>query len=146
MGAWEIGEWDIGPYCDDTSCLVPYGVSVGNDNTPVKDFVALHEGLITAIDVTFSETFWDEMLPILDQKYGADWKVEHDDMSIMNYETKQSRVVQRITFRHATNGTNLRTKDRCQIWATNFDIVFEHPGPFGPYHSILEIKLISKNF
>jgi hypothetical protein len=30
MGAAEIEEWEIGPYCNDTSCHVPYGVSVGS--------------------------------------------------------------------------------------------------------------------
>jgi hypothetical protein len=120
-GAGEIEEWEIGPYCNDTSCHVPYGVSAGNDNSAVNVFVAFHKGLITGIDVTFSETYWDEMLPILDQKYGADWRVEHEDMSIINYETKESHVVQRIVLQHVTNGTNPRTKDRCQIWAAQLN-------------------------
>jgi hypothetical protein len=81
--------------------------------------VSFHEGLITEIDVSFSEPYWDEMLPILGQKYGADWKVDREDMPITNYETKKNKVLERISLNHITNGTNRSTKDRCQIWATN---------------------------
>ena len=48
--------------------------------------------------------------------------------------------------KHITNGTNRITKDHCQIWATNLDIIFEHHDAYGPYHSAFVIKLISKNF
>jgi hypothetical protein len=86
------------------------------------------------------------MLPILDQKYGADWNVERSDMLITNYETKQSRMLERISLSHVANGINQSTKDHCQISATNLDIVFEHQDAFGPYNSVFVIKLISKNF
>jgi hypothetical protein len=89
--AAELEEWNIGPYCDETSCRVPYGVAVGNNNTPVNVFISFHEGLITEIEVSFSETYWDEMLPIWDEKYGADWKVDRSYTSIVNYETKKLR-------------------------------------------------------
>ncbi len=144
--AMELEEWKIGPYCDDSSCRIPYGVTVGNDNTPVNVFVSFHEGLVSEIDVSFNTLYWDEITPILDQKYGADWKVERDDMAIIDYETKKSEMQERITLTHRTNGTNPRTRDRCQIWATNFDIVFKHHDALGPYHSTLVVKLISKNF
>jgi hypothetical protein len=144
--AAELEDWNVGPYCGETSCRVPYGVAVGNNNTPVNVFISFHEGLITEIDVSFSETYWDEMLPILDQKYGAGWKVDHDDMPITNYETKKTTVRGRILLNHITNGVNRRTNDRCQILATNLDIVFEHHDAYGPYHSVFVIKLISKNF
>jgi hypothetical protein len=146
IAAGELEDWEIGPYCEETYCRVPYGVAVGNDNTPVSVSVSFHEGLITEVDVSFSETYWDEMLPILDQKYGAGWSVERSDMLITNYETKKSRMLERISLSHITNGTNRRTKSHCEIWATNLDIVFEHHDPLGPYHSIFVIKLVSKNF
>jgi hypothetical protein len=147
MAAADIEEWDIGPHCDDKSCIVPYGVGVGNANhIPVKVFVAFHDGQITEIEVSFAETYWDEIRPILDQKYGGDWKVEREDMAVTNFENKQSQMVQRISLQHVTDGTNQSTKDRCKIWATNVDIVFEHHDSFGPYHSEIVIQLISKNF
>jgi hypothetical protein len=144
--AAELQDWNIGPYCEGTSCRVPFGVTVGNNNTPVSVFVSFHGGLITKIDVSFSETYWNEMLPILDQKYGADWNVKREDMPVTNFETKKTTLLERISLNHITNGTNGSTKARCQIWATNLDIVFEHHDAYGPYHSEFAIKLISKNF
>ena len=44
------------------------------------------------------------------------------------FETKKTTLLERISLNHITNGTNGSTKARCQIWATNLDIVFEHPG------------------
>jgi hypothetical protein len=86
------------------------------------------------------------MLPILDKKYGADWKIDRVDMPITDNETKKTTILERVSLDHITNGTNRRTKDRCQIWATNLDIVFQHHDAYGPYHSVFVIKLISKNF
>lgn len=145
--AAELEEWNIGPYCEETSCRVPNGVRVGNNNhIPVNIYVGFREGLITEIDVTFSEIYWEEILPILDQKYGADWKVDRNDSGIMNYETKKTTVREIISLYHNTNGVNRRTNDRCEIWAQNIDLVFTHHDVFGPYHSEFVIKLISKNF
>jgi hypothetical protein len=39
-------------------------------------------------------------------------------------ETNETFAVKRIVLQ--TKGTNLSTKDRRKIWATNFDTVFEH--------------------
>jgi len=145
MSAGELEDWNIGPYCDETSCRAPYGATVG-DNISVNVFVSFHKGLITEIDVQFSEVYWDEMLPILDQKYGADWNVDRSPMGVMDFETKKTTTLQLISLKHITNGTNRITKDRCQIWATNLDMVFEHHDAYGPYHSEFVIKLISKDF
>jgi hypothetical protein len=145
--AAEIEEWNIGPYCDDKSCAVPYGIRVGNGNgIPVQAFISFHEGQIIEIVVKFGEMYWDEMLPILDQKYGGNWKVKREDTVVTNFENKKSQMVQGIYLEHGTNGTNPSTKDHCKIWANNLDLVFEHHDAFGPYHSEVVIHLISKNF
>lgn len=144
--AAELEEWGIGPYCDETSCRVPYGVAVGNNNTPVNVFISFRSAMITEIEVSFSETYWDEMLPILDQKYGAKWNVNRVEMPIVDYETKKTTMREIISLNHITNGTNRGTNDRCQISATNLDLVFEHHDAYGPYHSVFVIKLVSKNF
>ena len=117
-----------------------------NNNTPVNVLISFHESLITEIDVSFSATNWNEMLPILDQKYGADWKVDREYGPITNFETNKTTVREIISMNHITNGVNRRTNDRCQISATNIDMVFEHHDEYGPYHSVFVIKLISKNF
>jgi hypothetical protein len=144
--AGELEDWNIGPYCDETSCRVPYGVAVGNDNAPVGVFLSFHDGRITQIDVSFSQVYWDEMLPILDQKYGADWDADRFDTSVTDYETKKTTMLEGILLKHITNGTNQGTNDRCQISATNIDSVLQHHDAYGPYHSMFVIKLISKNF
>ena len=117
--AAELQDWNIGPYCEETSGRIPYGVQVGNSNTPVKVFVSFHDGLITEINVSFSETYWDEILPVLDQKYGADWKIDRSDTPVTNYETKKTTIREQIAMDHRTNGTNPRTQDHCQISAEN---------------------------
>lgn len=143
----ELAEWDIGPYCDETSCRIPYGVGVGNDNTPVNVFISFRQGQVTEIDVSFGETYWEEILPILDKKYGPNWTVEHDpNMLITDLETKKYTKLERITLTSKKGGKNQKTHDRCQIWATNLDVVFQHHDPSGPFHSVFVIKLVSKNF
>ncbi len=146
-GSAERSDWAIGPYCDGNSCRIPYGVGVGNDNTPVSVFVSFRQDRITEINVSFSEVYWEEILPILEKKYGSNWSVERDqDMLITDLETKKSTKVERIALTSKKGGTNPKTNDSCQIWATNFDKIFEHHDPIGPYHSLLVIKLVSKNF
>jgi hypothetical protein len=44
--------------------------------------VSFHDGQITEIVASFAKTYWDEMVPIFDKKYGADWKVEREDMVV----------------------------------------------------------------
>jgi hypothetical protein len=145
--AAEIEEAAIGPFCDERSCVVPYGIGVGNaSRIPVKVFVAIHDGQVIEMEVSFSEMNWDEVRPIFYQKYGGDWKIERDDMVVSNYEDKKARTVQRISLEHIADGVNRSTHDRCKISATNVDVVFEHHDSLGPYHSQLVITLISKNF
>jgi hypothetical protein len=148
MVASEIQDWEIGPYCEHNSCRVPVGVGVGNHNSiPVNVFVSFdNNDVLTEIDVTFNEEEWNDVLPILNQKYGPQWNEERLPDIITNYETKKSTTVERINLTHKTTGTNPRTNDHCEIWANNFDLVFEHHDPLGVYHSVMAIKLISKNF
>lgn len=144
--AAELEDWEIGPYCTESSCTVPFGVAVGNNNTPVKVFISFREEVITEIDVRFSAAHWDEMLPILNQKYGSDWNVERVDTPITDFATKKTTMLQLISLNHITNGTNQSTNDRCEISAANLDIVFQHHDAYGPYHSVFVIRLVSKNF
>jgi hypothetical protein len=143
----EIIDWETGPSCDETSCQIPYGVGVGNNNTPVGIFISFRQGLITEIDVSFNETYWDEVLPILQRKYGRDWAIERDpEMTITNLEDRGHTTVERITMTHHTGGRNPKTHDSCRLSATNFDVAFQHHDPLGSFHSVFVIKLVSKNF
>jgi hypothetical protein len=125
---------------------VPYGVTVGNNNTEVSVHVSFRKDLVTEIDVSFNESFWDEIRQIMDQKYGADWNIDQGDMAITDYETKKVVLLNRISMNHISNGTNKNAMARCQISATNLDIVFQHHDAYGPYHSVFAIRLVSKNF
>ena len=69
----------LGRICDDGACIVLTALALATPTTiPVKVIVSFHDGQITEIVVSFGTTFWDEMLPILEEKYGADWKVERE--------------------------------------------------------------------
>jgi hypothetical protein len=146
MAAADIEEDNIGPFCNDTTCIVSH-IGVGTANhIPVKATVSFHDGQVIEIVVSFGKTYWDEMGPILDEKYGADWKIERENTVVTDFETKKSHVLEGIFSQHVSFGTNRSTKDHCKIWASNVDMVFEHHDAFGPYHSELVIQLISKNF
>jgi hypothetical protein len=146
MGASEIEDWKIGPYCQDTYCRIPRGVTVGNTDIPVTVFVSFHSGIITEIDVSFGAIFWDDMLPIIEKKYGSQWRFDQSDMAVTDYETKKSDLLQRITAENRLTGVNPSTNDTCHMSVTNIDIVFRHHDPLGTLHSVFVLKLDSKNF
>lgn len=146
VAAAEIETWGIGPFCETGVCWIPYGVDVGQ-NVPASVMIAFEKDLITNIEVEFGTSYWTDIAPVLSQKYGADWKVELDsEMTVTDLETKKSIRVDRINWTHRSGGFNPKTKDHCQISATNYDSVFTHHDPLGPYHAIFSIGLISKNF
>jgi hypothetical protein len=145
-GASELEDWKIGPYCRDTYCRIPRGVTVGNSDIPVSVFVSFRSGVVTEIDVSFGETFWDEVLPIIEKKYGSRWKFDQSDMVVTEYGTKKYELLQRIIAENRQVGVNASTKDTCHMSATNIDIIFRHHDPLGSLHSIFVLKLDSKNF
>jgi hypothetical protein len=71
MAAADIEEETIGPSCGDTECIAYIGVGTAS-HIPVKATVSFHDGQITEIAVSFAKVYWDEMVPIFDEKYGAD--------------------------------------------------------------------------
>jgi hypothetical protein len=137
-----------GPYCDSDYCQIPYGVSVGNSSNPigVGVFVGFDKsGMVEEIDVSYDWLNWDEVLELLNNKYGDNWRVENDPMPITNFETKKTVTVTRTTLTHRTLGQNAKTGDKCSLTASSHDIIFEHSLP-PMYKSYFAIKLISKNF
>ena len=144
--AGEITDWDTGPYCVARYCRVPYGITVGNSNIPVKLFVSFNSGVVTEIDVNFGRIWWDEVLGIITKKYGSGWKTDESLEIVSDYETKKNETVTRIFLEKLTGGVNQATGDTCRIWMNSVDIVWQHHDPLGPFQSVFVIKLDSKNF
>jgi len=145
-GAFELIDEKIGNSCEDSSCIVST-LAIGN-NIPASVFFSFNPNtkIIDAIEIKSNEVYWGELKSILINKYGTDWSVEREKMSILNRQTNKSRNVDREIMNHKTGGKNSKTNDNCEITATNFDIIFTHPGSNGLYQSAVDIKLISKNF
>ena len=145
-GASELEDWNMGPYCIDEYCRIPWGVTVGNNGIPVSVFVSIHSGVITEIDVSFGAIHWDDVMPIIEKKYGQLWKFDQSKIVVTDYETNKSDLFEFISAENRQIGVNKDTKDTCHMSATNIDIVFTHHDPLGSLHSIFMIKLDSKNF
>ena len=143
--ALEMEEWDIGPFCVSDACRIPSGVDVGYQ-IPVSVYIAFDKNLITEIDVAFGRSDWESVASMLRQKYGKSWKVDTNSIYVLDYPTKESSLLERISWMHPSGGVNPKTKDGCQIWANNLDLIFTHQDPLGQYHGNFIIKLISKNF
>jgi hypothetical protein len=145
--AMEEERWNRGPVCNESYCDIPYGISVGNEpKIPVGVFVGFDStGTVTAIDVSYDYLEWDEVLEMLNAKYGDNWDKRETPSAAADYETKKSEPFEETVLTHRNVGTNPKTGDTCSIVAQSQDHVFYHT--VGPRErSVLEIKLISKNF
>jgi hypothetical protein len=149
MMASEYAEAMIGPFCNDTLCQIPPGeVKIGND-IPAKILIFFSNGVVTKIQVRFNNLYWNEVKPILHQKYKATWHIESDPTFFYIDPTTREKQIPEDYMRltHKYGGMNKNTGDRCQIWTANYDGIFTHTNYSGGYLlSIFVIKLISKNF
>ena len=149
----EKSEFDTGPACftgsDSNHCFIPYGynketVGIGNNNDAVAVYVAFQKGKITGIEVGFDSTRWDDYVPLFNQKFGSHWTVDRNpDMVVVNRANNHELKVERVILTAKAQGINVATKDRCQVQATNYDIIFTHYRPM--YQGMLTIELVSKN-
>lgn len=144
--ASEIEDEEVGPYCVSRSCIIPYGVSIGNNNIPIKLFISFRDSTITEMDISFTQPAWDEVYSIVFHKYQSAWTAETTAINVIDYETKEATRHDRIFVRNTTGGVNQSTHDICEIWGTNIDIVFKHHDSLGPLHSMIVLRLVSKNF
>lgn len=136
-----LDHWRMGPACDASACRIPYGVVIGPDQTPVGVVVALRDGHVDGIDVSISQASWDELQQLARSTYGDDWRVDDDPQFVVaDAASGNSVTVRRVDMRHATGGTNPRTRDSCGIRATNYDLPVMHHDPAGPYQALLSIR------
>jgi len=149
INAAEEKAWQEGAACREDFCRIPYGsVHVGEDPFPVQvgvfvAFDSTHK--ITAIDVSFDRLQWEEVLELLNTKYGDNWRKEETQDVTTDYETKKSQPDVVTVLTHRTAGTNHKTGDRCTINVKSRDIIWLHTTP-PIYRSEMEIKLVSRNF
>jgi len=140
--------WKMGPSCDKKSCEIPYGVTVGSGASPIDVLVFISfdkTGTIELIDISFDSTQWDDVLALLNTKYGDGWRTEESPMMVGKYGAKESLEFTVTELRHRTPGTNSKTGDTCTLYARNIDKIWEHStSPI--YRGFLEIKRVSKNF
>jgi hypothetical protein len=146
MGAAEIEEEKIGPFCDEKYCTIPFGLTVGDDHIPIKVYVALTNDTVTEINVFFNAIFWDDIFKILTKKYGPEWSVERRKTGVMDYQTKKIDQWELIVATHRLGGKNPRTNDTCSLGAANIDLVFYHHDALGSLHSIFWIKRDARDF
>lgn len=87
--------------CRDSHCQLPCGyVRVGEGPVPLRVdvlivFDASHK--ITSIDVFYDRIDWDDVLQLMNAKYGVDWREEENQSVITGYQTKKSESVTLIS-------------------------------------------------
>lgn len=148
VNAQEEDDWKKGAICDKDFCRIPYGVTIGNDPYPtnVQLFLGFNsKGVITEIDVSFDHDAWEEVLAILNNKYGDNWRVETSDLGTYDFVQRSSLVVSQISLTHKNPGRNVKTGDACSIFANAYDAWYVHS--IEPrYRANVIIRLISRNF
>lgn len=147
MGANEIVDNEIGAFCTDTACKINK-TSIGND-IPASVFILFNDKskIIQAIEVTVNQSYWNDLIAIIKNKYKGTWTKDTSSIHIANYKSNKGRLFDREEYRLKTPAKNFKTNDSCQISAIEHDIIFEHPSSvLGLYHSVFDIELISNNF
>jgi len=148
LGAEYIIDERIGPYCSEDSCRIPAGFITVGVNIPTKVFIKFSKdkNQIQAIDVFINSIHWNDLTPILFNKFGNQWNTEKSAMDIVGLKNKRRISVERININHKIGGKNLKTNDLCEINATNYNTIFEQSDSLGLYQGVFELKIISKNF
>lgn len=147
MGANEIVDNDIGAFCTDTVCKINQTI-IGN-NIPASVFILFNDKskIIQAIEVTVNQSYWNDLITIVKNKYKGTWTKESSSIHIANYKTNKGSLLDREEYKLKTAAKNFKTNDSCEMSAIEHDIIFEHPSNhLGLYHSIFDIELISNNF
>ena len=148
FNALEEEEFKVGPICDESICRIPYGVTVGNEPYPLQVNVLVSfdkSRVVTEIDVSFDKASWDDVVQMLNVKYGDNWRRETNESPTINFESNKSTTTTVTSLTHRSNGRNLKTGSTCTIYAVSDDRVFVHSTP--PFaRSEMQIKLVSTNF
>ena len=146
--ALEEEQLEYGPYCDRMSCTIPYGmVKIGEEPYPIQVGVLVSfssNEKITSIDIIYDKFDWDQVLLMLNEKYGNDWGKREFQNNVVDYHTKESKITTVTVLTHRSLGINQKMGNKCSIITNSQDIIFQHTTP-PAYRAIMEIKLVSHN-
>ena len=146
MASGEVMDWENGSYCCKDHCKIPHGINI-RDNIPAFVFVSFDADTqhIHAIDGAISSTYSEELVDLLKNKYGPNWNSFRTPSDKTDLQMKHQVSLRGGVLIHATGGENPETKEKCKISGQEYDAIFTHHDPLGPFHSMFEIKLISNN-
>ena len=140
-------EYDgIGPFCERNHCVIPNKLKVGN--VPINLSILFNEEKeISSISIEFQSHSWDEIKKDLFRKYGNSWTFEKMEMGIAPFdEPKKTMMVTREILEHKSGGLNYSNSFKCEVRATNYDIIFQHGNRLGLYHGVIDIEKMSEGF
>lgn len=142
IGARDIAMWRAGPICIADVCYVPFGVEM-KAKVPASVEIVFAGDTITDIRVGFSSQYWEQIVPTLIQKYGLNRYVEKNpNYVIIDDLTNKSVTVNRTIIASKAGGLNEKTKDRCEMMASNYDSKNIHYYPLGAYRAFFNIDMI----
>lgn len=140
-------EYDaIGPFCEGNHCVIPNQLKVGN--VPINLSILFNEEKeISSINIEFQSIRWDEIKKDLFRKYGNNWAFEEMQMGIAPFdEPKKTMMFTREILEHKSGGLNQSNNAKCEVRATNYDIIFQHGNRLGAYHGVIDIEKMSDGF
>jgi hypothetical protein len=134
-GDIELAKWKYGAYCTENLCNVPFGIKIGNEIEASAE-VLIEAGEVTDIRVQFNNKDWNRFTKNLIVEYGNSWNIWNEPNFAITDEISNRKVVVDRTFYKYSN-----PNAQCQMSATNFDSMFLHRDPLGPYKGIFDILL-----
>lgn len=141
----EIEKDAIGPFCKNEFCEIPNNQQIGN--VPVNLKFYFEKSVLTAIKISFNSLNWDEIKKDLFRKYGNNWASEEMQMGIAPFdEPKKTMMVTRKILEYKSGGLNESNNAKCEVRATNYDIIFQHGNRLGAYHGVIDIEKMSDGF
>lgn len=143
LGAKDLARWRTGPFCLADVCYIPFGIEIETKIPASMEITYGENNTIADIQVRFNSKYWEQVAPVLVQKYGLDWDAEKNHNFVISDDiTQKSVTVDRTIIANKSGGVNEKTKGRCAISASNYDSIFWHRDPLGAYRSVLSIDMI----
>jgi hypothetical protein len=136
------------PSSDGTTCQFIAAMFLGDIQYAVRVTIGVRGGIVGEIAVNFGFLYWDDVLPVIYEKFGQPWRTTlRKDVAVVDRETGKDHVVEKIEIERIADGVNPQTNTRCRISATNLDSLFAHDKDVvGLYQASVVIRRISTDF